>query len=597
VMENVTTSILMLWPTLRSDPGLTASDRQLIENWIKENLVILPGAPGYVDFPNDLGEWAAEIVMADGIRRSDNASFAVGIERFYGSLLGMRPDGSFPLSARLSACSAAYSNTDLIHLVSIAEMAASQGYDLYSLSVNGKTLDTAIKFLLDARENPALLSQYSKAGGGGCFTGNPGDPPNFDLVFGGDLSGLTWMEAYLARFPFSEIATRIRKILGSNPSAPPFPLMTGRTGLNATCAFRKPYEFQPVNGAKVAIVSGDGQNVIAGGAALQPLSVRVTDNSGKALAGVLVSFAVIGGSASLSSPAQILTDATGLASATIAAESGPVTVTAAALGVRVRFVLPVSDPAISAGGLAGVGGSAPALTTISSGALFSIYGQGFVPEGTGRRVTSDEVVNGVLPASLLGVCVDVGGKPAPILDVYPNQINAVAPLLTGSAVDVIVTTGCGSQAAIRTPAKSAPVAPVSPEFLYFAHDPNGLNPVAAVNAVTGAYIGPLELGAGFAPGRPGDIVTVFASGFGPPPPTPGGVAPGPVDNRQVTVKLGSTILDPLDVLYVGPAPGQLISQLNIRIPLGTPPGNQPLQIRFNVPGITSLPGAFLAITP
>lgn len=593
----ISTSLLMLWPTLRDDPALSSSDRQLIENWLVNRLVVLPGSPNFLSFPNDLGEWASEVVMADAIRRSDNAGFAHGIQRFYGALYQMRPDGSFPLSARLSACSAAYSNTDILHLVTMAEMAATQGYDLYSLTVNGKSLDTAIKFLLDAHENPTLLSQYSNAGGGFCWTGRPGDPPNFDLVFGpGSLSNLAWMEPYLARFPFSSTAARIRNILGSNTAADPFPLMISRTGVNATCAFRKPYEFQPVNGAKVTIVSGDGQILGPDQPTLAPLSVRVTDNSGKALAGVLVSFAVTQGSANLSSPAQVLTDATGLASASVAVASGPVTVTAAALRASASFSIGVPGMAIYSGGIAGIGASLPALTNISSGALFSIYGQNFVPAGTGRRANPDELVNGVLPSTLLGVCVSVAGQSAPMLDVYPGQINAVAPRLApNSKADVIVTTGCGTSSAVQSTPESVTVAPVSPEFLYFAHNPDGLNPVAAVDSVTGAFIGPTELGASFSPALPGDLITVFASGFGPAPTIPGAPYAGPAASGSVTVRLGSITLDPKDVLYVGGAPGQLISQLNIRIPQGLSAGKQPLQIRFDVPSIVSLPGPYLAI--
>ena len=142
--------------------------------------------------------------------------------------------------------------------------------------------------------------QYSKAGGGICFEGKPGDPPDFTIYSRPD-GALAWAEPYIARFPFSTTAARLRKILGSSVSSPPFPLMNSYTGLNATCAFRKSYEFQPVNGASV-----------------------------------------------------------------------------------------------------------PAVTTISPGSLFSIYGQNFVPEGAGRRVNPDELVNGVLPGALLGVCV--GGR-------------------------------------------------------------------------------------------------------------------------------------------------------------------------------------------
>jgi hypothetical protein len=297
IMMDVATALAMLWPVLRTDPGISSSDQTLIDNWIA-SITALPGDPAFTTFPNDLGDWAAEIAMAQGIQRSDNSLFAFGIQRFYGALLQMRPDGSLPLSARLSACSSVYSDADLIHLVAIAEMAASQGYDLYSLSVNGKSLDTAIKFLLDARDNPALLYQYSKAGFGACFEGNPGDPPDFNAVFGpGNQADLTWMEAYLARFPHSATAGRIRTILGSNVAAAPFPLMNTRTGINATCAYRTSFEFHPITGVNVAVVSGDGQTAGPNQPDPAPLSVRVTDSSRNAVAGVLVSFAVTQGAA------------------------------------------------------------------------------------------------------------------------------------------------------------------------------------------------------------------------------------------------------------------------------------------------------------
>jgi uncharacterized protein (TIGR03437 family) len=597
-MVNMASPILMLWPTLRQDPALSPSDEQTIENWIVNKLMPQMPVPDF--FPNDLGYYADADLMANAIRRSDHAGFAWGIQRFYGALSQMRADGSFPLAAQLSACSATYSDVDLLHLVKMAEMAATQGYDLYGMSVDGKTFETAIEFLLDAYQNPSLLYQYSKAGGGACFEGNPGDPPDFSIVFGpASLDNLAWAEPYIARFPFSATAARLRNILGSNIKAQPFPLMHAYTGLNASCAFRKAYEFQPVSGAKVAIVSGDAQTVAPNQPAQSTLSVRVTDNSGKALGGALVSFAVIQGSANVVAPAQVVADSTGLASAnvTMGPGSGPVKVTATALGVPASFSIAVPGLAIYPGGIGGIGASVPAVTTISPGSLFSIYGQEFVPAGTGRRANSDEIVNGVLPANLLGVCVSVGGSSAPLLDVYPNQINAVAPTIpAGSTVAVTVTTGCGTPSAAQSLSQPAIVTGAAPEFLYFAHNANGQNPVAAANASSGEYVGPTNLAAGFAPARPGDVVTIFASGFGRtnPPIIPGGTASGlaPVTST-VTVKLDSVTLDAGDVLYAGAAPGEPISQLNIRIPSGIPAGNQPLQIQIG--GIGSPPGAFLAI--
>lgn len=605
--EEIATPLAMLWPTLAADQALSPTDRATIENWIVN--WIAPPPPRVPDYwPNDLGYWADEIYMADAIRRSDNAAFAWGIQRFYGALNQMRADGSFPLAAMLSACSATYSNADLIHLTSIAEMAATQGYDLWSMNVNGKSLETAIEFLLNAYANPALLAQYSKGaaafgpGAPTCFEGSPGDPPDFGF-FKSPGPSLAWMEPYIARFPFSTTAARLRTILGSNVSAPPFPLMVDRTGLNTTCAFRKWYEFQPVNGARVAIMSGNGQTVAVNQPAPSPLKVAVTDNAGKSLAGALVSFAVAQGSANVVAPTQVLTDATGTASASVIMGplSGPVTVTAKALGMAASFSITVPGPAIAAGGIAGIAGSVPAVTTLSPGALFSIYGQNFVAAGAGRGVNPDEIVNGMLPTTLLGVCVSVEGVSAPLLDVFPGQINAVAPnvttpLNTPPTVEVIVTTGCGTAGAVQSFPRSVIIAQAAPEFFYFQNNASGQNPVAAVNAVSGAYVGPASLGLGFAPAHPGDIVTIYASGFGPTNP---GIAAGMIANgaaqvtNPVTVTLGSVTLGAGEVLYAGAAPGELISQLNIRIPSNAPAGNQPLQVQIG--GIASPPGAFLAI--
>jgi uncharacterized protein (TIGR03437 family) len=91
-------------------------------------------------------------------------------------------------------------------------------------------------------------------------------------------------------------------------------------------------------------------------------------------------------------------------------------------------------------------------------------------------------------------------------------------------------------------------------------------------------------------------VTIYASGFGPTNPAiaPGAVASGAAQvTSTVTVTLGSVTLNASDVLYAGAAPGELISQLNIQIPTGTPAGNQPLQVLIG--GIASPPSAFLAI--
>jgi hypothetical protein len=127
--------------------------------------------------------------------------------------------------------------------------------------------------------------------------------------------------------------------VGSNIAAPPFPLWLEYTGVNNSCAFRTWFEFQPVSGVKVTKIAGDAQSAVPGFAAAAPLTVQVTDPAGNPLANTLVSFAVAQGSANLAAPAEVLTDAQGMASAMVVAGpmSGTATVTAQAMGTSVSF--------------------------------------------------------------------------------------------------------------------------------------------------------------------------------------------------------------------------------------------------------------------
>lgn len=156
-----------------------------------------------------------------------------------------------------------------------------------------------------------------------------------------------------------------------------------------------------------------------------------------------------------------------------------------------------------------------------------------------------------------------------MLDVYPDQINAVAPNTYPGAVspnvpnerspdgqflsvtEVWVTTGCGTSTAAQSIPQIVTITPASPEFFYFQRNANWQNPVRRLNAQTGAYLGPTELGSGVGPAHPGDLVTIFVSGFGAvnPPIMPGAFATGPAEVMgSVSVTLGSVTLNPSDVV-------------------------------------------------
>ncbi|MBY0505007.1 MAG: hypothetical protein K2X03_13930 [Bryobacteraceae bacterium] len=362
--------------------------------------------------------------------------------------------------------------------------------------------------------------------------------------------------------------------------------------------------------ARLEIRSGNNQSGATGGLLPQALSVAAVSATNVAVAAVPIAFSVTTGTATLSA-ATVNTGSDGLASITVTlgATAGPVQITARtgtltpvvfSLTATAAPVVPpvtIVRPAISRGGILGVGTSVPAVTTISPRGIITIFGQNFLEAGvTGRRVDfATEAVGGILPTRLLGVCVDIGGTRAPMLDVFGTQLNVVVPALAGPTAAVRVIRRCDSPEAVTSDPETVPVATTAPEFLYSQLNQDGRNPVAAVNAVTGALIGPAAL-PGFTPAQAGDILTFYATGFGATDPAipAGGTSAGVAAvTAAVRVRIGSTDLAPADILYVGASPGSLIYQVNLRVPAGLVDGNLPVQIFLG--GVASPPNAYLAI--
>jgi uncharacterized protein (TIGR03437 family) len=247
------------------------------------------------------------------------------------------------------------------------------------------------------------------------------------------------------------------------------------------------------------------------------------------------------------------------------------------------------------GGIAGAGLSVPAVTTLSSNGLFTIFGSNFAPSGTVGRASAP---GGLLSTNVAQTCVQVGGQFAPLLYISPTQINAQVPSVASSAtVPVSVIANCGATNAMASPPFMAKLAAASPEFLYFVSNANGQDPVAAVDNNSGAFIGApgLLAGAVFTPAKPGEIVSIFGVGFGQtnPPQTPGtlATAAAAVPNAAVTLNGNS-----ITAYYVGVTPGFAgLYQVSIAIPAGLSPGPYPIQVTIG--GVSSPPGAFLQIGP
>jgi poly(beta-D-mannuronate) lyase len=227
---------------VRDDPGMAAEDRRLIEAWL-DRLVWRRG-PGR-ERDSDLSSsqnnhryLSDSVTMAWGILNGDDDGFRAGIERYRAALDQMRPDGSLPLETARGARALSYQRHAIASLMAIAEMAAAQGYDLYGLEgEDGQSIHRAITFLLDGIDDPAIVWPYAMA------NVHPGPYRNYkvqDLDFmrlrGHGRHYMAWTEAYITRFPDSELALGLRRELDQFGSAEQ-PLIDEYSGGNASCFF------------------------------------------------------------------------------------------------------------------------------------------------------------------------------------------------------------------------------------------------------------------------------------------------------------------------------------------------------------------------
>jgi len=198
------------------------------------------------------------------------------------------------------------------------------------------------------------------------------------------------------------------------------------------------------------------------------------------------------------------------------------------------------------------------------------------------------IVDGKLPTALDGVSVSVGSKPAYVYFISPGQINVQAPDVGAGPVPVTVTTPSGTSVAM-----TATVAVQAPAFFLWP----GSQAVATRNSDGSLAVKAGTFpGATTAPAKPGDVLILWGTGFGPTtPPVAAGIqvpSDGTIRNTSpVTVKIGTA-----DAQVFGSAlsPGYAgLYQVAIQVPATMADGDYAL--KATVSGVTSPDGVILSV--
>lgn len=195
-IEWTTTSAAMAYSIIKDNPSIESEKKHKIEIWLKKVAKKQISYPGMGKACcNNHSYWRGLEAAIVGVVTNDNNLFKFGIKKYISAINSMNKNGSFPLEMARGRYAIHYQNFAIWPLVYIAEIAARQGYDLYSLNIDGKDLHLAINFLMRCIEDNDIVKRYTTSIQDISFTRRRED------------KDVNWMEPYNRRFKNKDIET------------------------------------------------------------------------------------------------------------------------------------------------------------------------------------------------------------------------------------------------------------------------------------------------------------------------------------------------------------------------------------------------------
>jgi uncharacterized protein (TIGR03437 family) len=331
-------------------------------------------------------------------------------------------------------------------------------------------------------------------------------------------------------------------------------------------------------------------NYTVGGAVPAAQGVSITNGGGGTLSWI----------ASASAAWVGLSSASGTAPATLPVSVNPATLPAGQYSGTIQIAATgasKSPQTISVSLAIAAPSTLPTITSVVNGASFqpgidsgswvTIQGSNLANTNPGRTWRSNEVVNGNLPTSLDGVSVTIDGRTAFVYYISPTQLNVQAPTdATTGAVPVVVTNSGQVSAAF-----TAQLQTYGPAFFLYT----GTSYAIASHFPDYGLVANPSLIPGTVAAKPGDVLILWATGFGPTnPPTPAGIAVSgaPATATAPTITVGGV---PVTTISSVLSPGSAgLYQVAIQLPASVPTGA--VTIQASVGGVQSPSGIVIFVS-
>jgi len=216
---------------LGDDAAFGQPARERVLAWLKGLIDARPRpASATVSRRNNHHYLRGSVDAAWGALTGDAERFAAGLQAYRDGIDDLQPDGSLPLETKRGEKALWYQRHALASLVVIAEIAANQDVDLYGYQAHGRDLHSAVRFLVDAIDQPGLVEPYA---------GTTDQDLSFLERRGHERNYMAWAEIYAARFPDRPESARLLQLV--RQADPDFrPMIDDYSGGNTTCLFAPP---------------------------------------------------------------------------------------------------------------------------------------------------------------------------------------------------------------------------------------------------------------------------------------------------------------------------------------------------------------------
>ena len=202
---------------------------------------------------------------------------------------------------------------------------------------------------------------------------------------------------------------------------------------------------------------------------------------------------------------------------------------------------------------------------------------------------NNSIVNGKLPTTLDGVTVSVGGQMAYVDYINPGQINFLVPDVAPGPVPVTVTTSAGTSNTV-----SVNVSAYGPAFFNWP----GNQVIAARQDFSLAVKNGTFAGTTTTPAKPGEVIILWGTGFGPTAPAAPTGAQVPGDQIYATMMLPTVTINNVSAKVYGAAlaPGSAgLYQVAIEVPGSLTSGDWP--VVASIGGVQSPATTVLSVQP